>query len=113
MAIFAFESSIVRDTIPGAGNQGGSGLQAIPHWDTDEPAALTVERSVVERNVELGIFVSGGSLSVDSSVVRDTAIGDIAFGGRGIVAVNDAVNRATSTLMVTRSNILFPPARSR
>lgn len=64
------EDTVVRDTIPqGAGFVAGHGIQV----QAVQPGNMTIRRSLVERNTEMGIVVMGATASVEGTVVRDTA----------------------------------------
>lgn len=86
----SLEAMVVRDTLPeDANDSGGRGVSIEDNPDFPEPAAVTVVSSTVERNRDIGVFVSGGELTMEGSVVRDTeARLDDSTGGRG-VAVQD------------------------
>jgi len=48
------------------------------------PTSLTLRRSLLENNSQLGVFVSGAGITVEGSVVRDTVPTSLDVGGRGI-----------------------------
>ncbi|MFH2008621.1 MAG: right-handed parallel beta-helix repeat-containing protein [bacterium] len=64
--------SVVRDTLPGAGNEYGRGVSA----ECDVPAAacgrLEVARAVVAGNREIGLFSQVAQTEIRETVVRDT-----------------------------------------
>jgi hypothetical protein len=77
------ESTVVRNTLSGAG-EAGRGVGVQPNPFTAERAHVTVRGSLIEHNRELGLFVTGSDLSLESTVVRDTLLDEQGFTGRGI-----------------------------
>jgi len=101
-AAATFEESVVRNTNPSA-----SALSRGIEVDYDAPnrGSLTVLRSVIERNRELGIFVAGADALIEDSVVRNTdatAAGDF---GRGMGVQPDPSGMERASVMVTGSLI--------
>lgn len=92
--------SVVRDTRI-SGGAGGPGV--LGQLYKGVPATLVVRGSLVERNHEVGIGVAGGSITVESSVVRDT--GPMADGsvGTGVLASFDKATKTAPTLVVRDS----------
>jgi hypothetical protein len=82
----------VRDTLPETDDSSGIGVYVVPHPDTGDPSSAVIERSVIERSRRAGVEMRQGSLSMLSSVVRDTApeLSTGNYGGGVIVAENDA-----------------------
>jgi hypothetical protein len=74
-------TSVIRDGQADAQGFGGRGVSVQAHSPTG--AALILERSVIERNRELGLFVSASEATVTASVIRETAPDVRGFGGRG------------------------------
>jgi hypothetical protein len=61
--------------------------------------SFTLQNSLVERNVELGVIVIGGDGEISSSVVRDTLVNNQGYYGRGItVQRTDAGDPASLVL---------------
>jgi hypothetical protein len=98
------ETTVVRDTTLALQGFGRAiCAQASPR--TGARASVTVMRSLLERNYELGIYVEGSDASVDSVVVRDTMPGGQGIIGRGIGAQTNPVSGARASLHVARSVI--------
>jgi hypothetical protein len=80
------EASVLRDTVaeaPGTAGR-GYGLLVRSSEVTFEPAVVSVQSALIERNRELGVFVAGAELSLSATVVRDTWTNDGGEGGRGL-----------------------------
>ena len=75
------ESTVVRDTQPDAAGALGWGINA--RRDV-EGASLTLVRSVISRNRELGVLIAGSGAAIEASVIRDTTPNDDAQLGRGL-----------------------------
>jgi hypothetical protein len=81
----------------------GRGIAMQPHAMTAVPSTLLLHTSLVERSNEIGVHVAGSNLTMDASVVRDTAPNVEGLGGRGL---NIQVHEATlvpSTLLFRNS----------
>ena len=79
------EDTVVRDTDSDASNQtSGRGVVVQPD-PPGHPAALSLRSSLIERNRDVGVFVSGAQATLESVLIRDTQV-DAAdqTGGRGI-----------------------------
>lgn len=97
------ESTVVRDTRPNPDGTRGRGLVAQSAGTT--PSQVTVRRSLFERNHYESITVLGSAARIEETLVRDTLPqASDAEGGRGVVAVDDFVNRSglRSTLVLDR-----------
>ena len=95
------EGTVVRDTQPDGAGDFGRGLNLRDASSNGEPARLTLQRSLVERNVEDGIFVQGSEATLQACVVRDTQP-NAGVLGRGINVRGDA-SGAPSRLTVRQS----------
>jgi len=103
-AIVTIEDSVIRDTQPRASdNTAGRGIEA-EDLDATHRTTLTVRRSLVERNHQIGIYLGGSIGIIDATVVRDTLtqVSDDRF-GRGIAAELDPVGKIPSELTLTSS----------
>jgi hypothetical protein len=94
------ESSLVRDMMPKV-TDGTLGQAILAEIDRvgGQRAVTTVHASVIERALGAGILASGSDLTIDATVVRDTAVakaGDI--DGEGIVAIHYGTSRSTLTM---------------
>lgn len=101
------EASVVRDTRPQAIDQRfGRGIAVEDHPGTTGQSQLTLQGSLVERNRENGLYVSGSDATVDSSVISDMLLQESnQMGGRG-VHVNADVNGVATTALLQRSIIV-------
>lgn len=88
----------------------GAGLQVQGHAGVGEPANVTVDASVFERNRYGAISVTGASASVWSTILRDTAPrhGSLEF-GRGTLTFHDQATSLPATMdlvgsVVTRNH---------
>ncbi len=73
--------SVIRDTAPN-GTANTRGVSAEINIATDLRGEATIVGSIVEGNEEVGVLVSGSSVTVDDSVVRSTLL--LPDGTRGI-----------------------------
>jgi len=83
------EGTVIRDTLPRSSNQtGGRGLHIQPDLSLDLSNAVTVERSLVERSLDIGVIVLGVAVTFEGTVVRDTVprASDGLFGDGVLVA---------------------------
>jgi hypothetical protein len=85
------EASVVRGTQTSMDAARGVNVQVDPQ--SGVPATVTLKRSVVESNEDVGVRVWGGQLEIDGSIIRDIRpVTDI--GGRGIDAYTDPLGKA-------------------
>jgi hypothetical protein len=96
------DDSVIRDTLPGKGGF-GLGAHIERRSSNDERSSATVRRSVVEGSWAIGMYVTGGDLSVDASIIRDTVDSDYTSGG--FHAGADPEDPGRTTLTVARSSI--------
>ena len=106
-SIARVEATLIQDTLPQASDlKAGRGINVQPFGYTHMPSALHSEvvviGSVVRRNSELGMYLIGSDVTVESTVVRDTlpqaADGDNGRGveAGGVVIGDDAFRGAVS-----------------
>jgi len=95
-------SSAIRDTRFYTGKGGPGALGAFARGKRPK---LVVQGSVVERNRETGVGVSGGDLVVEGSVVRDTEAMQNGTVGTGVLASFDKATGTTATLAIARSAV--------
>jgi hypothetical protein len=105
------ESSVLRDTRPGADGQLGRGVYVESDLASRRRGALTLRASLVERNREIGLFGIGADLLVDASVVRDTEASRTGQGGNGIAIESDGT--ATSACSSSMGQATSPVHRYR
>jgi len=101
------EAAVVRGTLPRASDQElGRGINARAGEETGAPTILTLRASVIERNREVGVLVSGSDAVVEGAVVRDTLprASDQTV-GVGISAQDRVSTGARSTLVLRTSMI--------
>ena len=76
---------VVRDTVESDVAASGRGLYVGANEDTGRRATVGVRGSVIQRNVDVGLFVAGSDATLDGIVVRDTrSRASDGEGGRGI-----------------------------
>jgi hypothetical protein len=92
------ERSVVRDTRPQASDGGfGTGVEVDQYT---RPAAATVRDSLVAGNRNSGVFAVGASLTVERSVVRDTAPEQASGQYGGGIGINTQLAPGQPTLVV-------------
>jgi hypothetical protein len=100
-AAMTIEASAVRDTTAGLGGMDGTAV-----WIQDDPndaqrSNVTVRGALLERSVDLGMFLGGSDVLVEATAIRDVAPrpGDM-LSGRGIEIIDDngTQNRTDATL---------------
>jgi hypothetical protein len=97
------ETSVVRDTLPQASDQrGGRGVVIQNDPGGCGSALATIRASSVERNTDVGILVVGSEVTIDATLVRQTASqpSDQLF-GRGVAIQHSPVTFGPSTATVT------------
>ncbi|MBW2453847.1 MAG: hypothetical protein JRI68_05030 [Deltaproteobacteria bacterium] len=62
------------------------GVSAEINLNSQNAGTVAIVGSVVERNKEVGVLVSGSTLTIDDSVVRDTFLRDDGTWGIGVIA---------------------------
>jgi hypothetical protein len=78
------EASVIRNTTPDEQGVFGRGLDVEVDPEAGEPAAVTLQGSVIANNHDVGLFSAGASVVMDSTVVRDTLPGIDGRLGRGV-----------------------------
>jgi hypothetical protein len=66
------EATVVRDTQPSSEGKSGWGMAIQDHAESGQRSIGRIDGSVIERNHDLGILVSGSDVTMQTSVVRDT-----------------------------------------
>jgi Right handed beta helix region len=94
------EASSVREHSGGASF--GRGVVAQASSSTGEPATLTIRDSVIEKNVDLGVFGFDATVDITGSVIRQTSSIPSGAFGRGVSMQAGATG---STLTMTQSVI--------
>ncbi|RLB48893.1 MAG: hypothetical protein DRI90_25020 [Deltaproteobacteria bacterium] len=100
------EDSVIRDTQPTAGGTFGRGFSIEPAGNPIVGSVVTIRRSVISNNREIGIGVIGSDVVIEDSLIEDTQ-GQLADGSRGfgIGAWQDSSSGLRSNLTVTGSVI--------
>ena len=91
------EGSVVRDSQLAPGHY-GRGIAAVIHPDTGSRSKLVLRSSLVERNHDAGVHVSGGEAIVEGSVVRATGTM-----GRGLNVQSDSMTGEPANLAMRGS----------
>ncbi|MBW2458821.1 MAG: right-handed parallel beta-helix repeat-containing protein, partial [Deltaproteobacteria bacterium] len=99
------DGSVIRDTLPGASGAFGRGMSVQPDHVGGVPAVVTVTRSLLEQNQEVGIFNGASTLTVEDTVIRDTVVNAQGHFGRGLAIEAHPFNGEPASLEVTRSLI--------
>ncbi len=95
--------SVLRDTRTIGGTYGrGIGIQAA---GAGKRSTVTMSRSVLSDNHEFGVYVSGSSLTMESSVIRDTLPQDEGERGRGI-SVHDTDDGSERGSVTVRTSVI-------
>ncbi|WP_437323218.1 right-handed parallel beta-helix repeat-containing protein [Sorangium sp. So ce381] len=99
------ESTVVRHTQPINDGTFGRGIEIQDDTSTNERSNVTIRTSLLERNHDAGVFISGSDATFEATVVRDTQpLGDGSSGlGIEIRLDPDTNERANVTL---RSSIV-------
>ena len=66
------DTTVIRGTLPSADGFGGRGI-SVEASDVGKAPRLTLTSSVIERNLEYGVFAGGAEVTIETSVIRDTA----------------------------------------
>ncbi len=101
----SFESVVVRDTRANALGLGGRGIVVQNEDPGGEPSVLSVHSSLVDRNLEVGIFLSSSDVVLQSVRVRDTGVNGEGSAGRGVSAEVD-VDRLQPSLIVLEQLVI-------
>jgi len=91
----SIEDSVVRETLPAPDGTGGNGLTVM------DGASLTVARSLVEDNTNLGVLAVRGTtrVTLTDTAIRGTRPPPGAFGGGGVLVGLGAELTATRVLL--------------
>ena len=93
----------MRDTVADEAGLSGRGINVQDDPDTGTASEVTVLRSLVAGNQELGVFAEGSTVTLDEVVVRDTLADATGLGGRGISAQENPDTGTASDVTVRRS----------
>ncbi len=82
------EETAVRRTQERPDGTAGRGVQ-IATTMQGSPGSLTLRRSLIEQNHDIGVFIYGSSALIEATVVRDTETDTAGIGGEGIAVGRD------------------------
>jgi hypothetical protein len=100
------EATVVRDTIPQAvDNLVGRGIDLEDDIDTGMRSTLTLTSSLIDNNVELGVFVQGTDALIEGTIVRNTQAQSNGENGRGI-AIQEHLATGAQTTATVRSCVV-------
>jgi hypothetical protein len=97
------DGTVVRDTQADGSGQAGMGVNVQPGPPSPERPGATILGSVVERSSQGGIVVTGGDLTMERSVVRDTSPSPALGYGRGLSFQDEFASLAQSAGTVRTS----------
>jgi hypothetical protein len=93
------EASVVRSTPNALVNiEGGIFIEDDP--DTNTRANVTVRACLIEKNLDLGIFVLGSDATIEATVIRSTLPSAQGTGGTGIFVQNDLTTKERAKVIV-------------
>lgn len=95
------EAAVVRDTMPidGAGRAIDIERSAV----TGQRGQLILRQSLLERSVQTGLFVAASSASIESSIIRDTALDPSGAFGLGVGVRQEPLGTERSELQLVDS----------
>jgi hypothetical protein len=102
-SVATIEATVVRDTQASSNGANGRGINVQANLTTDERSTLTVRRSLLERNVDFGVYVLSSDAEIDATVVRDTKPRKDGTSGHGVSARDSATTKERSTLTLRAS----------
>jgi hypothetical protein len=85
-AALTIARSVIRDTV-GSVQYQGRGLHIQTHADRP-PGLATITACLIERNREMGIYVSASHVTIEGTVVRDTFPNSLQHAGRGLDVID-------------------------
>ncbi|MBW2456161.1 MAG: right-handed parallel beta-helix repeat-containing protein [Deltaproteobacteria bacterium] len=90
------ESTVVRDTLPADQEpQGGRGIEVQHGLAPAAPSNIAIHGSLIEGNRGVAINAAGATVTLDTSLVRNTMQTAAGLGGRGLSVGDGAVPSAT------------------
>jgi hypothetical protein len=101
-SVATVEATVVRDTQPHAGTLNfGRGVNVQDDFMTGVRASAIISGSVIERSHDIGVFVAGADVTIDTTVIRDSLPrSSDGLGGRGLnVQVDTDTNSPTSVVL--------------
>jgi hypothetical protein len=99
------EAAVIRETLPHTDGRGGRGLEVEDNADTRQRSTVTLRSSLLEKNQDVGVLVSGSDATIEATVVRDTLLDSTRTSGRAISVQDSDLTQEQSTLTL-RSSVL-------
>ena len=96
------EATVVRDTLPEADGD-GRGLSVQQHPAMEIPSTLLLERSLIDRSREIGVFLAGSTATVEATAVRNTALDGQGEVSRGFSVQPHPASGEQSNLLLSHS----------
>jgi hypothetical protein len=95
------DAVVVRDTLPRqVDSQSGRGIDLEAATDTGQRVFATITRSLIERSRELGVYVNGSEVTLESVLVRETLEQTSNLvAGRGLNVQDSAAGERSSLVM--------------
>jgi hypothetical protein len=90
------EATVIRNTQPNSDGIYGRGID-VTEAPSGERATLTLRRSLIEQNHDIGVIVVGSDATIEATVVRNTQPRSDGRGGRGI-SIQSTNERAKAML---------------
>jgi len=97
------EGTVIRDVTPGPTPLAGRGVTAQPLQGTNSFSSLTMRGSVVERTSDVGVYLIGGTGTVEGVLVRDTKPASDGSYGDGISVLGLDVSMKISECRIENS----------
>ncbi|RLB63901.1 MAG: hypothetical protein DRI90_05855 [Deltaproteobacteria bacterium] len=99
------ESTVVRDTVVPPQSTSARALSIQHDVGATAPSIAVVRGSLLERSVEVGLFVTGSDVTIESTVVRSTMPDPSGTFGYGVAVQRNAVTGDPSHVMVRASQL--------
>ncbi|WP_437670759.1 hypothetical protein [Sorangium sp. So ce131] len=97
------EGTVVRDTQVRSDGELGRGIHVQGDHDTKERGTLALRASLVERNQDNGVVITGAEATIEATIVRDTQPYEDGTYGRGIHVEGDPAIPARGALSLRAS----------
>ena len=95
---------VVRDVLPNGAGRLGDGILIMLDRETNQPAAVSIRASLVERNREIGVYIFNSQATIEGLMVRGTMANGLGLYGDGIVVDDGPTSQVTITATVVDSN---------
>ncbi len=105
----SIDATVISDTTPADdGSVAGRGIIVQPGGFFGAPGTVDVSRSIIERNHQIGAYISGSTAVFDQCLLSDTQV-DANGGGTGLYVRWDQLTGAPGTLAVSSTIIEGSP----